>query len=340
MAEWVEEAPNFSCKDGGLWQPPNLWPVDPEKHLDKFNQNFPPKTTKKKSLPSCIMISRSIRSKTLSSQHRSLNAEGYLFLPLPYPQGFYTLWYKTLESKEYSTHGFSWLFLLAPRPGRLWIWLIVLWKICRGAQDHSSLILHLRNAQHCWMFGNVRETNVWNLPVVFVFLHLMDFFQDVPFSWIIEMLRSLTPFLWIIPLVTARFKRDSQIDGLRSQGPEIDFSHLICQYLMGLISGEQWKKECGTRCMYTTIVHYFSKILYSPRDAFSLSIESVSGLDLFWQVAKDTVDGRSPVKHQIEQYKLNSHLGGFTYLLCSARKNGEIDPIWRACFSGWNHQLI
>lgn len=66
--------------------------------------------------------------------------------------------------------------------------------------------------------------------------------------------------------------------------------------------------------MYTTIVHYFSKIFYSPRDAFSLSVESVSALDLFWQVAKDTVDGRSPVKRQIEQYKLNSHLGGFTYL--------------------------
>lgn len=155
---------------------PNLWPVDPEKHLDKFNQNFPPKT-KKKSLPSCIMISRSIRSKTLSSQHRSLNAEGYLFLPLPYPQGFYTLWYKTLESKECSTHGFSCLFLLAPRPGRLWIWLIVLWKICRGAQDHSSLILHLCNAQHCWMFGNVHETNMWTLPVVFVFCIWWIFFK-------------------------------------------------------------------------------------------------------------------------------------------------------------------
>lgn len=148
----------------------------------------------------------------------------------------------------------------------------------------------------------------------------MDFFQDVPFSWIIEILRCLTPSLWIIPLVTARFKRDSQIDGLRSQGAEIDFSHLICQYLMGLVSGEQVKKRMWNKMH----VHYhsplFSKILYSPTDAFSLSVESVSGLDLFWQVAKDTVDGRSPVKHQIEQYKLNSHLGGFTYLFMFSPK--------------------
>ena len=92
-----------------------------------------------------------------------------------------------------------------------------------------------------------------------LFFAFDGFFQDVPFPWIIEMLRCLTPSLWIIPLGTARFKRDSQIDGLRSQGPEIDFSHLICQYLMGLISGEQWKKECGTRCMDTTIVHFFPR---------------------------------------------------------------------------------
>lgn len=90
------------------------------------------------------------------------------------------------------------------------------------------------------------------------FLHLMDFFQDVPFSWIIEMLRCLTPSLWIIPLVTARFKRDSQIDGLRSQGAEIDFSHLICQYLMGLISGEQVKK----RMWHKMHVHYHSPLFF------------------------------------------------------------------------------